>query len=379
MKVIAWYLPQFHEIPENNMWWGKGFTDWTNVKKGQKFEQNQIQPRVPLNGNYYDLLDDSVKKWQVDMAKEYGIYGFCMHHYWFDGKLLLEKPIEQYLANKDLDLPFCINWANEHWTTSWDGGTKILIKQNYGTKKDWIKHFDYLLPFFKDKRYIKENGKPLFVIFIPQLIECLDEMLNTWQSLARSNGFPGLCIAFASKGQNRAEISQDKKDLFEYCIDYQPAVVYSDLEKSGKHGLYGIVRSLWRVSGKKVLEKFNLELPAIEDAKLRSDSYDDVWKSILERKPISDNNIPGAITDWDNTARKGKKGSYFSGASPDKFMRYFKSMILRTKSVYKQDKIFIFSWNEWAEGGYLEPDEANGYGYLEAVKRALIETNEFPE
>lgn len=379
MKVIAWYLPQFHEISENDEWWGKGFTDWINVKKGKKIEGLQNQPRIPLNNNYYNLLDNDVIKWQVELAKKYGIYGFCMHHYWFGGKLLLEKPMEQYLKNKDLDLPFCINWANEHWTTSWSGGTKILIKQNYGEEKDWIEHFNYLLPFFKDERYIKENGKPLVVIFIPQLIGCLNDMLDTWQRLARLNGFPGLCVAYASKGQRESELSERKKKNFEYCIDYQPAVVYSDLERSGKHGLYGVVRSIWRASGKKVLAKLGMELPAIEDKSLRCDNYDDIWKNILRRKPVGEKNIPGAIVDWDNTARKGNKGSYFSGVSPEKFYKYFKQLIMRTKQVYRQDKIFIFSWNEWAEGGYLEPDEKNKYGYLEAVYKALLETNELPE
>lgn len=148
MKIIAWYLPQFHETLENNEWWGKGFTDWVNVKKGKKIEEGQEQPRIPLNNNYYNLLDDNIKKWQVDLAKKYGVYGFCMHHYWFGGKLLLEQPAEQFLKNKELDLPFCFNWANEHWTTSWSGGTKVLIKQEYGQEADWIEHFNYLLPFF---------------------------------------------------------------------------------------------------------------------------------------------------------------------------------------------------------------------------------------
>lgn len=378
MKIIAWYLPQFHEIPENNLWWGKGFTDWVNVKKGKKYSSEQRQPRQPLNNKYYDLLDDNIKAWQVDLAKKYGIYGFCFHHYWFGGKLLLEKPMEQYLANKTLDLPFCINWANEHWTTSWAGGKKVLIKQDYGKEKDWVEHFNYLLPFFKDSRYIKEDGKPLICIFIPQLIDCLQEMMNCWQKLAKQNGFPGLKISYVNKGNTNSELTKQEKDLFDYCIDYHPAVVFYDLDKTGKHGLYGAIKTLWRATGKKILAKFNIASLSVSE-RLRKDNYDDVWNAILQRKPEGNNNIPGAIVDWDNTARKNKQGSYFSNVSSEKLYIYLKQLILRTKKVYHQDKIFIFSWNEWAEGGYLEPDTDNGYGMLKAVEKALKDTNEFPD
>ena len=162
MKIIAFYLPQYHEIPENNKWWGKGFTEWVNVKKAHPLFEGHYQPRVPLNKNYYNLLDEEVQKWQVSLAKKYGIYGFCFYHYWFDGHLLLEKPVEQWLKNRDLDLPFCICWANENWTQAWvSKESTVLIAQKYGDKEMWRRHFEYLLPYFKDTRYIKENGRPL--------------------------------------------------------------------------------------------------------------------------------------------------------------------------------------------------------------------------
>ena len=165
MKIIAFYLPQFHEIPENNKWWGKGFTEWVNVKKARPLFENHNQPRVPLNKNYYNLLDEKTQKEQVKLANDYGLYGFCFYHYWFDGKLLLEKPVEKFLENKSLDTHFCICWANEHWTNAWaNKEAKVLIEQKYGNKKEWKEHFDYLLNFFKDDRYIKENNKPLLVI-----------------------------------------------------------------------------------------------------------------------------------------------------------------------------------------------------------------------
>ena len=165
MKIIAFYLPQFHSFPENDEWWGKGFTEWTNVKRAKPSFKGHYQPRIPLNKNYYNLTDVNALKWQADIAKKYGVYGFCYYHYWFDGHMLMEKPMEIMLQNKEVDLPFCICWANENWTKAWaQHSRKVLIAQTYGDKKDWEKHFYYLLPFFKDKRYIYKDGMPIFVI-----------------------------------------------------------------------------------------------------------------------------------------------------------------------------------------------------------------------
>ena len=157
MKIIAVYLPQFHEIPENNEWWGKGFTEWTTMKKAKPLYEGHYQPRIPLNENYYNLLDPQVMEWQCKIAKEHGIYGFCFYHYWFDGHLLLEKPVEKYLQDEKCDLPFCICWANEHWTKAWEGKhNQVLIPRRYGGEKEWKEHFEYLLPFLKDPRYIRK-------------------------------------------------------------------------------------------------------------------------------------------------------------------------------------------------------------------------------
>lgn len=184
MKIIAFYLPQFHEIPENNEWWGEGFTEWVNVKKAKPLFEGHNQPRVPLDDKYYDLLDDEVKIWQAKIAKENGIYGFCYYHYWFNGRKVLERPMEQMLRNNEVDIPFCVCWANEPWTKAWIGRNEIILPQFYGEKKEWKEHFDYLLPFFQDKRYIKENGKPLMVIYRAEVITNLNEMLDYWSELA---------------------------------------------------------------------------------------------------------------------------------------------------------------------------------------------------
>lgn len=371
MKVIAWYLPQFHVIPENDKWWGKGFTEWVNVKKAVPLDKDHNQPRVPLNNNYYNLLDDDVKMWQVNLAKRYGIYGFCIHHYWFDGKLLLEKPLEQYLANKTLDLPFCICWANEHWTNQWASSSeKILIEQRYGKDKEWKQHFDYLLPFFNDSRYIKENGKPLFVIYRPELIECLNDMIDYWQELAIESGLPG--IVFAYQGFKWDYVKNKDDSRFTYDIEYQPTLYWNEARQKTLAVRIQDCLPAW------LMKMFAKPLNCIKGVIANHETvtehvqdYDELWEKVLLHEPANDKCIPGVFVDWDNTPRKGERGIYLKGVSPIKFQKYFERTLEKAKKIYKKDYVFVFSWNEWAEGGYLEPDEKNGYGYLEAIKCAL--------
>lgn len=372
MKVIAFYLPQFHTIPENDEWWGKGFTEWVNVKKAEPLFDGHYQPRVPLDGNYYDLTDNEVKRWQIGLAKKYGVYGFCFYHYWFDGHMLLQKPVDQYLADKSLDLPFCICWANEHWTNAWTSkSNKILIAQRYGGPEEWREHFDYLLPFFKDDRYIKNNGRPLMVLYRPDLIDCLNDMLDCWDSLARENGFDGVDFAYQ---QIHFDLQKNKDDSrFAYDIEYQPAYANHDLNGS-RHKLLKKLKS----AAVKALGNVGVDLEQVRPQKLILQDYDLTWKAVLRRRPMSDKSVPGAFVDWDNTARRGDRGSVFVGASPEKFEKYMTEQIARTRDVYHKDMLFLFAWNEWAECGYMEPDERYGYAYLEALKRALEANGEFP-
>lgn len=208
MKTIAFYLPQYHTIPENDVWWGKDFTEWTNLKKSTALFDGHYQPRIPENRNYYNLLDDTVKQWQIDLAKKYGIYGFCFYHYWFKGgKKLLERPIEQFLENKSLKMPFCLCWANEPWTRAWDGKTKeVIMPQEYGTEQEWREHFQYLLPFLKDERYIYVDGKPLLVFYKPELIENLKAMIDIWKEMALTAGLPGLTFVVQGSNYNATQI-----------------------------------------------------------------------------------------------------------------------------------------------------------------------------
>ncbi len=381
MKVIAFYLPQFHNIPENDEWWGDGFTEWVNVKKAKPLFEGHKQPRVPLDNNYYNLLDDDVKIWQAKIAKEHGVYGFAYYHYWFNGKMLLEKPMEQMLANKKVDIPFCVCWANEAWTKSWVGDTKkILIHQSYGREEEWEEHFNYLLPFFKDDRYIKEDGKPLVLIYRPHIIGCLEEMTAYWRKLAVENGFPGLVFA----AQNIDPDSRDVLDrVFDRFIEYQPTVARNDLSRANNR--FQTLKKIRRRVAREVDKRFGIDLLRVGQSALSKFNnmdripYEQAWDAILKRTPESDKNYPGAFVRWDNSPRHGDRARIYYGETPEKFEKYMTEQIRRARDVYHKDKLFIYAWNEWAEGGYLEPDEENGYAYLDAIKKALEANGEFPE
>lgn len=372
MKIIALYLPQFHPIPENDAVWGEGFTEWTNVRKAVPLYEGHEQPVVPYNQNYYNLLDINVMRWQAELAKEYGIYGFCIYHYWIQGRKLLEKPLEQLLKNKDVPLRYCISWANHSWTDSWKGTNKTLIAQTYGGKEDWDAHFDYFLPFFKDERYICDNGKPLLLIFNPEDIPRLNEMLDYWQERAKDAGLKGIAFAYQNYYFGMKKNRDDSR--FTYGVEHQPAYAFYDYRNK--------LTMFIREKGYKFLSKLqkklhfsiNMDVTALEFM-----DYQKLWDKVIERVPVDEKRIPGAFSGWDNTPRKGKNGLVVKDASPEIFEKYMKIQIRRAREVYHKDMLFIAAWNEWAEGSMLEPDEKNGYAYLEAVRSALKENHEFPE
>lgn len=379
MKIIAWYLSQFHEIPENNEWWGEGFTEWTNVKKGVPLYKGHYQPRHPLNDNYYNLLDKDTIKWQIELARKYGVHGFCIYHYWFGGKLLLEKPVEMFLNDKSLDFPICFCWANESWTNQWVSDKKtVLIEQVYGKREDWINHFNYLLPFFKDDRYIKIDGKPIFAIFNPELVEKSKEMLQFWQELAKKNGFPGIAFAYKGGTYNMQKGIDDSE--YDYCIEHEPVISFA-----GSHQMsisvrfYNSLPQKIRSITERPIRYARSLFYKMTKCKTVTLDYDRTWNEIIHRKPMTKKSIPGAFVDWDNTCRKGNRGTIIAGATPAKFEKYLEKQIIHARDIYKSDMIFMFAWNEWAEAGYLEPDEKYGYQYLEAIKKALINTNEWEQ
>ncbi|MGM0876125.1 MAG: glycosyltransferase WbsX family protein [Bacillota bacterium] len=344
MKIIAYYLPQFHPIPENDRWWGKGFTEWTNTSKAKTIFSGHYQPRKPYLNYYYDLTDPSARKWQAEIARKYGIYGFCYYHYWFKGKRLLERPFNEVLETGEPDFPFCLSWANEAWTRVWDGGKNhVLMPQAYGNKKDWKEHFDYLLNAFLDKRYIRINNKPIFLIYRPESIDYCEEMLSYWNQLASKAGLDGIYFIRTLNGFWHRE-----QKGFNACVEFEPMyTLRHDFPENPSlldHRPYPLI------------------------------DYDYVWSRIINRRPYTKYKnpvIPGAFVDWDNSPRLGKNALIFKGVSPDKFGKYLRLQIQRMKTVYNSEFLFINAWNEWAEGTYLEPDQRYGFRYLEEVKNAL--------
>ncbi len=357
IKVMAFYLPQFHTIPENDEWWGKGFTDWVNVKKGVKYRKGQEQPRVPLNNNYYDLTDVKTIRWQSDLVNDYGMYGLCFYHYWFNGKLLLEKPAELLLENKDINLKFCFSWANEPWSRTWSGNNKqVLISQSYGDKSEWKAHFNYLLPFFNDGRYIKEDNRPMFLIYRSLSIPCCKEMMEMWEELAKEAGFKGMHFVETLRGDE-----EDKRDLpFKAKVEFEPR--RSINPRNYIYITYGrIRRRVLKLTNKIFGTSFPLE-PVIK--------YEEATKGSLEMlSPVG--TYGGVFVGWDNTARRGLASTIVLPPSKEEFYEYLKKKVKITKEIYQTDYVFVNAWNEWAEGTYLEPDETHKFEYLEMIKKIV--------
>lgn len=374
-KVIAFYLPQFHAIPENDKWWGENFTEWTNVKAGKPLFKGHYQPKVPLNKYYYNLLDKDTIKWQAELAKAHGLYGFCYYHYWFkNGKKLLEKPAEIMLSNNDIDIPFCFCWANENWARTWDGGNnEVIMPQEYGDESDWKQHLEYLVQFFMDERYIKINGKPLLVLYRPDIIPSLNKMLLYWKKEVKKYGFSDLVImsqhpsGYFSTRYNTSNI--DKFIMFEPQFTRTILGGKSIIAVKRKRYIFNIMRKvgLLRLVNQKYIKKKNSRVLQNDQAEIND--YDIYWNSILNRRITDNRLVLGAFVNWDNIARK-KNGMLFKGASPEKFKRYFRRLIDKNEEL-DSEFIFINAWNEWGEGAYLEPDELNGYSYLNALASAL--------
>jgi len=360
-KVIAFYLPQFHTIPENDLWWGKGFTDWENVKTAKPLFKEHIQPRIPLNHNYYDLSNPETLRWQADLAKKYNVYGVCIYHYWFNGKLLLEKPAELLLKYKDINSHFCFSWANEPWARTWDGKEhQILMPQKYGNKDDWKKHFNYLLPFFMDTRYIKEDNCPMFLIYKSSSIPCAEEMMNYWNSLAQEAGFNG--IHFVETLRNG---KCDPRPLpFKNRVEFEP--IRTNMQQSYIVLNYKRLRRRFLALTDHIFHlniPYNKPFPFSEVAR----------NSVRKVSPVG--TYGGVFMGWDNTPRRNLASTIVLPPTRQEFYDYFKAKIQQTRTVYKTNYIFVNAWNEWAEGTMLEPDEHGGYTYLEVINDVLLSFN----
>lgn len=364
LKLIAFYLPQFHQIKENDEWWGEGFTDWVNVKNAKPLFKGHRQPRIPADElGYYDPTDNEVIKKQSALAKANGIHGFCFYHYWFNGKLLLEKPVENFLNSQEPDMPFCLCWANEPWTRSWDGRERdVLMPQSYGEREEWTKHCNYLLPAFKDPRAIKVNGKPVFLIYRAAAITNVNDMLDCWQELAREAGLPGLhIVTMLTAFTGFKELATVRADA---ACEFYPTYAFRpkpfDLLWGGfRMGLH------WRV-----LKRYT---PFMANRVIRV-SYDYIWKRILSTPKYFPIQYRGVFTGWDNSPRKQRKAVIMHEATPDRFTYWLNRQLDRVQKDKTQEPlVFINAWNEWAEGAYLEPDKTFGRGFLEAVGRRVMQ------
>ena len=350
IKIISMYLPQFHRVKENDEWWGEGFTEWTAAKQAHPLFENHYQPHIPLNQNYYDLLDKKTMQWQADLMKKYGIDGQCIYHYWFkNGRQILERPAENLLHWTDIDMPFFFCWANESWARTWShlrnrtpwstelepkqkaGDNGVLLEQQYGEEKEWKQHFEYLLPYFKDQRYIKINNKPVFMLYKTAEIYCLQEMMSFWRSWAKEEGFSGIYLIAAN---NLGSNIQDLTLLFE------PEHTLRIL-KGGKKDSSGVCRY----------------------------NYTEVWDEILNRSVKGEKISIQGFTGRDDTPRRGRGGQVVEHAEPEKFRKYLSELIAKNLS-NGCELTFINAWNEWGEGMHLEPDEKNGYGFLEGIAYA---------
>jgi hypothetical protein len=339
---------------------------------------NHYQPRVPLDKNYYDQSKVETLRWQVDLAKQYGIYGFCHYHYWFDGKQLLETPTNLIMENKDIDFPFCLSWANETWSKRWDGQDHhILMQQTHPPIKErWKKHYDYLIKAWTDPRAIKVDGKPVFIIYRPQRIEKIDEMLTYWRELAQQDGLLGIYFIF----QKQHELLNNHcLNLFDALFQFQPfeadaassSLVNKKLTKNSP--LLRIARSLPE-HHQNILRRLRAKFAN----KLTFNNYDETWQQIVKIRPDKKlTTYPGAFVDWDNTARYKRRATIFQGSSPEKFSNWLTRLVdTMPNRNLPENFIFLNAWNEWSEGTYLEPDEQYGYQYLEAIRKVLSQNEQ---
>lgn len=356
MKVLAMYLPQYHRMKENDEWWGEGYTEWTAVKSAKPCYEGHKQPNVPLNNNYYNLAEEDGSTWaqQAGLAKKYGVFGFCIYHYWFQtGLQMMEKPMEILLNHPEIDINYCYCWANENWTRTWDGkANHILRKQEYGDVDEWRNHYAYLKRFFKDPRYIKIDNKPVLNIYHSAKISCLEEMKCEWDRLSKDDGFDGIFIV---SGNTFFSID-DRYDLIDAYYNFEPLYTFrykSSLWAKGVYKVSSTMRHIYnKITHKNILEK-NVPVKRFVNWMKKPDPQKD--------KVV----FPGACPRWDNTPRKNYKGMEYVGLN----LECFKQQLKTIKEYYKNSEfVYINAWNEWGESAYLEPDENMKYSFLEVVR-----------
>jgi hypothetical protein len=346
-RVIAFYLPQYHPIPENDDWWGDGFTEWTNTAKAKPLFKGHHQPNVPADLGFYDLRVPETRAAQAALAKQYGIEAFCYYHYWFAGKRLIERPFNEVLQSGEPDFPFCLCWANQTWSGIWHGEpNRILIEQTYPGMSDHKQHFYELLKAFTDPRYVKVDGKPLFLIYCPKEFPYINKVTDFWRELAIKEGLPGLYLVGVSHYEN-----------------WDPA----------DYGLDAAVDQRLPIKNKNVPASFPLKLQARLGKKLPTIyDYQEIISTLVRTRIPSFESYPCVVPHWDNTPRSGTNGLVFTGVTMDLFRQQLNNALARVDHLPDTRKIiFLKAWNEWAEGNYVEPDLRYGRQFLETIQSVI--------
>ena len=350
-RVIAFYLPQYYPFKENNEWWGAGFTEWTNVGRAKPLFKGHYQPRVPADLGYYDLRVPEVRIQQSELAREAGIYGFCYWHYWFGNRRqLLQRVFNEVIESKQPDFPLCLGWANHSWyAKTWDKNSKdkLLIEQQYNYE-DYKIHFQYVLKAFKDNRYIRVEGKPLFFIYDAMAVP--SEFLDLWQKLAKENGLDGICFIGRIKDDSELETAIAKGFSYVTCERMARVLTSKQL----------ILRRLHQ------FRNFITRRP------INCCNYKDAYPYFIGEKERDPLFIPSIIPNWDHSPRSNYKALIFHNSTPELFRKHVREVLLLTKQKQTNNPlIFLKSWNEWAEGNYMEPDLKWGKAYIKVLREEL--------
>jgi hypothetical protein len=353
-RVIALFLPQYHPIPENDEWWGPGFTEWMHVVKARPLFRGHVQPKYPADLGFYDLRVPEVREQQAQLARNHGIEAFCYWHYWLgEGRRLLDRPFSEVLASGIPDFPFCLAWANHDWSgRSFGAGRRLLARQTYPGWEDFDAHFSFLAKAFADPRYLRVGGKPLLYVYRPEDIPACKEVMDDWRAKATALGFGGLHIV----GER---ITRENKRQF--------GVDAVHINWHRRIGQIRPVRSWWRDWANKALGGLGVRIPA----PLQRFRYSDAVQFMLKDTYESDE-YPSIVPNWDTTPRLGRAATIFEGATPELFEAHVRDALQKVLGHPEEQRIvFLRAWNEWAEGNYIEPDLEYGLGRLVALKRAL--------
>ncbi|WP_417539290.1 glycoside hydrolase family 99-like domain-containing protein [Marinobacter sp.] len=362
VKLLAFYLPQFHPIKENDAWWGEGFTEWHNVTGAAPRFKGHYQPHLPSDLGFYDLRVAETRNRQADLAKAYGIDGFCYYHYWFNGHQLLERPLKEVLKEKQPDFPFCICWANENWTRAWDGlENEVLISQDY-TKDDCLNHIRALAEYFEDDRYVKINEKPLFIVYRPDNIPDPRSYFEIWRNYALDVGLKGVHICAVKSGFSKYSEEELISLGFDSVLDFQPN--REDFPKKSTRS-QAVVDFARKTLPSKIFQyvKRNISMVNVIDYKSM------VFYKISKPWPGNFTKFPCVFPSWDNSARR-RSPTIIQNLDPKLYASWLEKSIANVKAYTTEEQIvFINAWNEWAEGCHLEPDRKNNRAFLEITKK----------